>query len=562
MLSIFEIDAAFLEQAYKSQLNETWRPSIPGIDGWNTDLKMQLEPEERRQQLKEALRVAAEGIGKESFYNVWKKVKEPWASMDPEKAYATLQVPNDTTEEMLLTVYHLRVEDSPSSMERMKEALEVLAAHLNSARLKEFLRSGNDPGEAGTVIQPDWPRGLNQLGNTCYLNSLLQYFYTIRELRDVILSLKSEEDLHVVEKDALSDAQLQKHRVGGRLVTRKEIERSRRFVLHLSDLFTQMARAEANAITPPLELAKLALVTSKDEEEDEAKSNPSVIGGTNSSVSTDATLVEEGTGSLPAPASTSTATAPTLNMQSSTVLGKRHRESDVISNNAQLSNESASSSLGKPRSPRQEDLPPPDKSMRIEEPSSTAPETAESTGIAAFQDHEIEMDDVEVSSVIVSAGASRAGSPTPSGAQTVADVGPSAPPVPKREPPPLPPRKQPASDSVMMFGKQHDVSECMDNCMFQIETALLDFQSHDRPETDESSVVKRLFYGKMRQRITPLRDPSQPHEKVSINEKEDIFSHLPVNVSDEGFDLYDGLGGYFYDNVEFEGKKAVMEVTL
>ncbi|KAG8835047.1 ubiquitin-specific protease ubp2, partial [Serendipita sp. 405] len=401
-------------------------------------------------------------------------------------------------------------------------------------------------GEAGTVIQPDWPRGLNQLGNTCYLNSLLQYFYTIKDLRDVILSLKSEEDLRIAVKDALSDAQLQKHRVGGRLVTRKEIERSRRFVLHLSDLFTQMAQAEANAITPPLELAKLALVTSKDEEEDEAKSNP-----------------KEGTGTLPAPSSTSATTSSTSNPQSSTVLGKRHRESDTVSHERQIGNDSASSSLSKPRSPRQEDLLPPDKSMRIEGPATAETEAMDTTDLATSQNQEIEMDDPEVSSVVGSAGASRAGSPTPSRAQTVADSGPSAPPpLPKRDPPPLPPRKQPTSDSVMMFGKQHDVSECMDNCMFQIETALLDFQIHETAETEMSSVVKRLFYGKMRQRITPSKDPSQPHEKTSVNEKEDIFSHLPVNVSDEGFDLHDGLGGYFYDNVEFEGKKAVMEVTL
>ena len=37
---------------------------------------------------------------------------------------------------------------------------------------------------------------------------------------------------------------------------------------------------------------------------------------------------------------------------------------------------------------------------------------------------------------------------------------------------------------------------------------------------------------------------------------------LPVNVVDEGFDLYDGLAGYFDDVVEFEGKKSRMEVTL
>jgi hypothetical protein len=41
------------------------------------------------------------------------------------------------------------------------------------------------------------------------------------------------------------------------------------------------------------------------------------------------------------------------------------------------------------------------------------------------------------------------------------------------------------------LGKQHDVSECMDNCMFQIETALLNFG--DNSEDDKTSVVKRYI---------------------------------------------------------------------
>jgi hypothetical protein len=50
--------------------------------------------------------------------------------------------------------------------------------------------------------------------------------------------------------------------------------------------------------------------------------------------------------------------------------------------------------------------------------------------------------------------------------------------------------------------------------------------------------------------------------RFSIHEKEDLFSHLPVNVAEDGVDLYDGLSRYFDDVVEFEGKKARMEVSL
>ena len=46
----------------------------------------------------------------------------------------------------------------------------------------------------------------------------------------------------------------------------------------------------------------------------------------------------------------------------------------------------------------------------------------------------------------------------------------------------------------MCSGKQHDVAECMDNCIFQIETALLKFDGlNESPggSSDKTSVVKR-----------------------------------------------------------------------
>lgn len=73
----------------------------------------------------------------------------------------------------------------------------------------------------------DFPRGLNQLGNTCYLNSLLQYFYTIKELRDAVAPL-AKISVKALEDEKYSDDDLKRHRVGGRLVTRREIFRSKK----------------------------------------------------------------------------------------------------------------------------------------------------------------------------------------------------------------------------------------------------------------------------------------------------------------------------------------------
>ncbi len=70
----------------------------------------------------------------------------------------------------------------------------------------------------------------------------------------------------------------------------------------------------------------------------------------------------------------------------------------------------------------------------------------------------------------------------------------------------------------------------------------------------------RLFYGKKRQRLTPLLPDAR--RQATMHEKEDLFSHLHVNVSEEGYDLYDGLSRYFDDVVEFEGVKKRMEVSL
>jgi ubiquitin carboxyl-terminal hydrolase 25 len=73
----------------------------------------------------------------------------------------------------------------------------------------------------GNTAQPDYdnPVGLSNMGNTCYLNCLLQYFYTIKPLRDMIL--------HFDEfRIDMSDPQYRAKKVGSKILAPASIRKS------------------------------------------------------------------------------------------------------------------------------------------------------------------------------------------------------------------------------------------------------------------------------------------------------------------------------------------------
>lgn len=134
-----------------------------------------------------------------------------------DEAYSRLQVQDpNASEESIFTYYKTLIEGAPAgSKASYANALRVIAA----ARASSFLFAKLANPDAVVVPQrstADQPVGLDNIGNTCYLNSLLQYFYTVRNFRDVVMNIETY-------RMPLDEQSVKQKRVGGRAVSKGEI---------------------------------------------------------------------------------------------------------------------------------------------------------------------------------------------------------------------------------------------------------------------------------------------------------------------------------------------------
>ena len=140
------------------------------------------------------------------------------SEMDIGEAYNRLGISDRTVEDdMVVTTYNLLVEDSPSQVEDIRRAVAAIAKSRKSSTLNNLLGGSGDHGRR----LGDWPVGLENIGNTCYLNSLLQFYFTVKPLRELVLNFETY-------KMPIDGPELQKKQVGSRKVSRKEIERAQR----------------------------------------------------------------------------------------------------------------------------------------------------------------------------------------------------------------------------------------------------------------------------------------------------------------------------------------------
>ncbi|KAK4700117.1 hypothetical protein P7C70_g6136, partial [Phenoliferia sp. Uapishka_3] len=499
-------------------------------------------------------------------------MEEEKVKMDLGRAYRLLELPEGTTEpEFILALYGVRIMDAPGQAETMKEALGVIGDHLQSPEIKKFLETGStdvgDVWEASPATSLDRPVGLTNIANTCYLNSLLQYFFTVRELRETILTYSGNFKA-VTGNDELP-------RVGGRLVTKAEVERSRRckpiftpsqllrkaddddprkVAILLQGLFNQLIHSPTSAVTPETELAYLALVPSKEEAAATATKEIEDAAAESDSIAMDVSPSD----APPASPSSEEAKSPS-------VLGKRTSEhldsgesgeDDIEIDKMMIDSQLATSPI-------------PDRDLDVElrdvspqpAPESSMPRRSPSSLGKNFGTLEPQSFDENLATSLSAKEA----------ADGVVEIGAPDVEMTLLAPPPLPPRdrkgKEKSKESTgfekevsayMSFGKQNDVTECMDNVMFQLECAL-NPTSSDSDGGEAASLVKRTFYGKMKQEL----EIDDPTETDRIRVKEDPFFSLLVDVAEPGHNLYDGLDTVFDDAVvEIEGKKARRRITL
>ncbi|PWY94374.1 ubiquitin carboxyl-terminal hydrolase [Aspergillus sclerotioniger CBS 115572] len=406
--------------------------------------------------------------------------------MDIGDAYRLLQIPDRTVDEAaIMAAYTICVDEAPAQADTYNQALRIIAKDKNSPLLSSMI-SGDDTKPDRDMSE--WPVGLQNIGNTCYLNSLLQFYFSVRPYREMVLDFENF-------KMDLSDESLSRKQVGSRKVSQKEVERSQKFLRELRTLFSDMITSSSSYVIPGQELARLTLISPSNEAAIRRRSTISAYrpAGALGEINGMPVLGPLGPPQLIPEKETEkpTATESEASKQSTT--------SDVDSE-ATLVSDGVKHDVKTSQFDDKENEPPGDSEMKDvqDEPNGSAAQVSSSDTTSIDQ------------------------------------------PEPSSRPPPVPPRPTPQVDAQKQLiedveiGAQQDVTEVINNVLFQSQCAIRPI-AHS-PDGEQIDQVKDLFYGRTRSYIA---------SEKGIRSKEEWWADIKIDVASGPRDIYAAIDGAF-----------------
>ncbi|KAF2427720.1 cysteine proteinase [Tothia fuscella] len=213
--------------------------------------------EQLQEQVKSAVQLIADERNSE-YLKIWLASGEaPPLSGDDAlaAAYRYFNIDDRTIvleKEVLVQYFNVAISEHPEKIEEIQKHYNLLMQHSQQETPKQ---------EADFAE----PVGLRNLGNTCYLNSLLQYFYAVKPFRELVENYEAlKQELGPDESTEYGFLQPQDRFKNP--VTKREVEKAQAFVPTLARLFETMSTQPSPA-QPTWDLASRAL------EDDENASN-------------------------------------------------------------------------------------------------------------------------------------------------------------------------------------------------------------------------------------------------------------------------------------------------
>ncbi|KAJ5567536.1 hypothetical protein N7535_006842 [Penicillium sp. DV-2018c] len=418
--------------------------------------------------------------------------------MDIGDAYRLLQLPDRTADDgAIMAAYTICVDENPGDAERYNQALAIIAKELDSPSLREM--TGLSSGPDRNIN--DWPVGLQNIGNTCYLNSLLQFYFSIRPFREMVLDLES----FYVDLD--DEQSLANKQVGSRKVTRSEVERSQRFLKELRGLFRSMITSSQTSVTPGQELARLTLIS---------PSNEAAIRRRSTITATTPNLLGQING------------APVLGpLGPPQTVGQAEESSSFDEADAAampaLATNDTSSEATLVQDDKITDMP----GLFVEDKENNPPDLDQLSD-QAEAGSDVEMDNN-------------------SGNSASANL-----------PPPVPPRNLPQLDrekqlrEEVEIGAQQDVTEVINNVLFQSQCAIKPRGiGSDGEQIDQ---IKDLFYGQTRSYISTAK---------GIRSKDERWCDIKVDVAHGSRNIYEAIDGAFdIQNISVDNSVAKQYASI